>query len=341
MGGFQSLLIILLTALLLLRIYSVDGLNYYQGDPELESLSEGFVPLRDFLSDKIDASLPQPQAALLAGIVLGVKTSLPPELKQALRRTSTIHIVVVSGQNLSLLAGFLMQLGVILGRRKATLLCFSVIILYPLLTGLQTPVIRAAIMAGFTLAAQFLGREKDVFWVLLLTAFLMLIYNPNWIFSISFQLSFLATFGVSVMAPVVVKKLQFLPNIIKEDFGVSLSAHAMTWPVIAANFHQASLVGIAVNSIVLWTISLIMAGGIISLLGVALNPVLGGILALFPAVLLTFFIIIVNWFNTFPFASIYVGNVNWVVWLGYYIFILGIFVYLKKINQEPTGTNVL
>ncbi|MBI2595359.1 ComEC/Rec2 family competence protein [Candidatus Daviesbacteria bacterium] len=337
MNKFFLVATALFLALFLFRVGQTGGLSKPGIDPELENLSSGFIPSRDFLAGKIEEILPQPQAALLAGILLGVKSQLPKDFNNALRRTSTIHIVVVSGQNLSLLIGFLMKLS-FLGRRKMTFVSFAVIILYPLLTGLQVPVLRAALMIGLASAAQLLGRERDGVWILLLTGFAMLLYNPNWIFSISFQLSFLATVGVIVVAPELVKKLNRAPEIIRQDLGVSLAAQALTWPVIAANFHQASLIGVVVNTLVLWTISFIMVSGVIALAGVLTSPALGSLLALIPGVLLTYFIYVVSFFDRLPLASIYVGRLSPLVWVGYYILVLGLFLWLKSLKPNEALT---
>ena len=184
------ILIALFFIIFLFRIYQNGGLDQEKGTNEdLQTLALLFKPLQESLSDNINQLLPQPQAALLDGMLLGVKSSLPKDFNDNLKSTSTIHIVVVSGQNLSMLIGFVMSLASIFGRRKTIVLSFFLTIFYCLLTGLQIPAIRAAIMVSFSGLAQLIGREKESFWILLITVSLMLIYDPNWLLSISFQLS--------------------------------------------------------------------------------------------------------------------------------------------------------
>src|SRR3990167_6840304 len=185
----QTLLVLLLIFLVILRIESNGGLEKPDSsDPELEKYTEYLTPYREFLAGKINDFLPQPQAALLAGILLGEKSSLDKDFSNALRRTSTIHIVVVSGQNLTLLIGALMAFVTVLGRKKTIIISLIIILIYSLLTGMQIPVLRAAIMVSIALLAQLFGREAESTWVLLITGLLMLIYQPNWLLSISFQL---------------------------------------------------------------------------------------------------------------------------------------------------------
>lgn len=329
----QILLCILLILILLIRVQSLGGFEK-PTDPEFENITIYFEPIQQFLSNQADSLLSEPQAGLLMGMVLGVKSSLPSDFKKALRRTSTIHMVVVSGQNLTLLSGFVLSFASLFGRRKTVFISLGLILFYSILTGLQVPVIRAAIMVFLASLAQLFNREDKSSFILLFTACLMLIYNPNWLLSISFQLSFLATFGVVVVAPEILKQLNLLPNLIKQDLAVSLAAQALTWPIIAANFHQASIIGLFANSLVLWTVPIIMITGLAALCLSVLNLFLGQLFALIPGVFLTYFVYIVEFLNTLPFASVYVGKISTLVWVGYYILLLGIFLYIKNTNQQ-------
>lgn len=312
--------IILWTLLFLLRVTQIGGIDLAYTEPEHLTLK----PLQDYLASIFDQVLPYPQSTLMSGILLGVKGNLPFFLKKELQVTSTIHIVVVSGQNLTILAGFIMSLAPFLGRKKTILLTLGTIFFYSVLTGLGVPVIRAAIMATLAYMAKLFGKEGLGWWVLLLTAGLMLLYNPNWILSISFQLSFVATFGVVVVAPIIISYLKIVPKILREDIGVSLSAQLLTLPIIAYNFGQVSLIGVLVNSLILWTISLVMILGIVVLLVGQVSLFLAQIVGLVPGILLTFFIDVVEIFSKIPLASLVVGESSVMFWVGYYLLIGGL-----------------
>ena len=311
---------IILAVLLYVLIYFVR----WQQNSGWEIQTEIFKNQRQGMVEKIRQFLPPSQAALLSGIVLGIKQDLPYNLKLALRDTSTLHIVVASGQNLTILAGFILHLAGFIRRKTAIILAFSLIIGYTLLTGAQIPILRAAIMFGLASLAQTFGRENDGLWVLLITGGLLLLINPLWISDLSFQLSFLASFGVIVVAPVLEKFMNFLPNIIKENLVVTLGAQIMVTPVIASNFHQFSLVSLVTNVLVLWIIPYIMGAGFIFLL--FSNQLLGLILN----IMLTYFIYIVEFFSHLPFAWEYVGDFHWTVWVGYYLIITSIVLLLNN-----------
>ena len=129
--------------------------------PELKIQTEILKEQRTYLTEQVKKFLPSPQAELLSGIVLGVKQDLPYNLRFALRDTSTLHIVVASGQNLTILAGFIMHLAGLIRRRNAVILTMLVIVIYTLLTGAQIPILRAAVMFGLASLAQTFGRQND------------------------------------------------------------------------------------------------------------------------------------------------------------------------------------
>lgn len=289
---------------------------------------------RQSLDQKISQYLPSPQAELLSGILLGQSKDLPPGFKLALRDTSTLHIVVASGQNLSMVGGLFLAMAGLIKRRIAITLSLLAVCFYTVLVGFQIPVLRAAIMFSLASIAQFYGREKDGLRVLSLTAALMLLINPGWVKEISFQLSILATFGVIVLAPILLKWFR-LP-LIGQDLAVTLGAQAMVTPIIAQNFHQFSMVGLITNIFILWTIPFIMVGGVVMLLAGTVFSFLGTLTAILVNALLTYFIYIVHFFASLPFAWQYVREVSWVVWLGYYFVLAGAVFMLSLIYDKKS-----
>lgn len=322
---------VILSIILYLLIF---WLRYQQGGWEINL--DLFPKLRQNLDLRIAQLLPSPQAELLSGILLGNKKDLPGRLKLALRDSSTLHIVVVSGQNLTLVAGLFLNLAGVLKRKTAIFISIGAIIFYTLLTGGQIPVIRAAIMALLSFTAQIFGRVKSGIWVLILTAGLLLLINPKWLFDLSFQLSFLATMGVIALAPILERYLKRLPEIIKLDLAITIGAQIMVMPIIAQNFHQISLVGIFSNLLVGWTVPFIMVLGSIMLVGSIVSAAVAWFLALTTSAFLTYFIYIVQFFASLPFAWEYVGEQLWIVWIGYYLVLASIVLSLNYGKTEDS-----
>lgn len=307
------------------RLISIGGF-----DPDYRENAVSLLkPSRTYLEQTTNKILPYPQSGLLSGILLGSNKKLPFALNQQLKTTSTIHIVVASGQNLALLAGFLVSPMIFLGRKKTLVLIYLCLLIYGLITGLGIPIIRATIMLMMAYLGQLLGRPAYSWWIIGLTAGAMVIYQPNWLMSVSFQLSFLATCAVVLVSPVVQQNISFLPGILKEDLSSTLSAQALTMPIIALNFNQLSLIGILANLAVLWTVPVIMVTGFLALLGGLLSQDLGMLLAIVPDLFLTYFIYMVRFFASLPFASTSVPNTNVYFWLGYYLVILSLIMVLK------------
>lgn len=314
---------IILAAVLYLLIYF---LRLQQGG--WDTPADLFGDQRQILDQKISKLLPSPQAEILSGILLGQNKNLPGRVRLALRDTSTLHIVVASGQNLSMVAGFFLGLSGMLKRKNAIILSFTAVLLYVLLTGFQIPILRAAIMFSLASLAQFFGRQRDEIWVLTVTGGVMLWVNPKWITDLSFQISFMATLGVIVIAPIILKYLHSIP-IVAQDLAVSLGVQLVVTPIIAQNFHQFSIVGLLTNLAVLWTVSFMMILGTVMLIFSFISSILAQVVAIVTSVLITYFIYIVQFFSSLPFAWEYIGEQVWVVWVGYYLILAGVLMALS------------
>ena len=108
----SNLFIAALIIIFLIRWYFFGGYFLIEENTTL------LAPMQEYLVGICQQVMPEPQSSLLAGILIGEKQSLDPDFKKALINTSTIHMVVVSGQNLSMLAGFLLTLAPWIGRKK-------------------------------------------------------------------------------------------------------------------------------------------------------------------------------------------------------------------------------
>ncbi|GAH18972.1 unnamed protein product, partial [marine sediment metagenome] len=139
--------------------------------PEIEILESGkgvkplewVYSLRNGLSQTLTEVLPEPQASLAQGIILGKRGTIPASVRADFARTGTAHLLAISGLHLSIIAGILLSIGIwLFGRRRYTYLWLALgtIWLYALITGMHTPVVRGAIMASLFLTAELLGRQR-------------------------------------------------------------------------------------------------------------------------------------------------------------------------------------
>jgi len=240
------------------------------GDP-LHAMLFG---LRHAVIAAIDRALPEPQAALLLGVVFGYRAALPRPLEQQMIASGLIHIVVISGLKVSLLARIVQQAIGRLAPRAAPLIAAGAMVVYALLAGASAAALRAAAMGVLVVIAGRLRRDSHVFVSLAVTGAIMLGLKPGLAHDVSFQLSFAGTAGIAAMTDGIAARLAWMPAIVRDPFAATMAAEAATWPLMLANFHQLSVVAPAANALVLPLLPAIMVlGGAGALLTTALAAV--------------------------------------------------------------------
>jgi len=292
----------------------------------------GLLSFRRRLEDIFSRLLPEPQASLLSGVVLGTRRQMPKNFRQNLQKTGTAHVVVASGYNISVVAGLLICVIVRFTKRKfALFLSFLGILAYTLMAGAEPPVVRAAIMGSLTFLAQFLGREKDALRTLFFVGGVMLLANPLILFDLGFQLSFLATAGILFLGPRLNGKIFRFPGL-GENLRTTLAAQAGVLPILLTNFGQISFLSPLINVLVLPIVPLIMIlGAITALFGLVWQP-LAQIASWFAWVPLTYFIKIIEWFGKLPWVSFEIGKISFWWEIGYYLILGAIFFQKSKLR---------
>ena len=276
---------------------------------------------------------PDPEASLLAGILLGVDTGLSQGLQQAFKDTGTAHIIAISGFNIAIIAGLFFTLfSRILGQVRGTIAAILGIALYTFLVGADAAVVRAAIMGGLSLTILQFGRRNDGLSALMFSAALMAAFlNPNIPWDVGFQLSFFATLGLILYAESfqewAVKIItryttpgaaQKIAAPISEYFLFTLAAQLTTLPIMAYHFKRISLVSLIANPFILPVQPAVMIlGGVAVLLSLVWLP-LGAIAAFGAWPFVAYTIRLVELFARLPNGVIVLGNLSlWLVILFY------------------------
>jgi len=277
---------------------------------------------RGRLEKAIAQLLPEPQSSLEIGILLGTKREMPEKFLKNLRDTGTLHVVVASGYNLSVVAGFLISTLVwFVSRRKALIFAFLGVIFYTLMVGAEPPVVRAAIMASLAYGAQYLGRPRDGLIVLITAAIIMLLISPLILFDIGFQLSLMATAGILLIYPLLKEKKLFYLPVLGDDLATTLSAQIGVTPILLVNFGNLSFLSPFINALVLPLIPLLMnLGGIVALSGFFIRPI-AQVLAWVLWLPLTYFVKLIEWFGKLSWISFQIKGLS--IWwgIGYYLVI--------------------
>lgn len=225
---------------------------------------------QSLLSQHIRA--PEARAVVLA-LVLGQKDTLTPAVRAAYSGTGTMHVLAVSGLHVgilywlvSLLLGLLRPLR--WARWLSPVLSIGVLWFYAFVTGLSPSVLRATIMFTLFLLAPLLSKQSNIYNTLAASAFLLLFWYPSWLFSVSFQLSYLAVLGIVYLQPKIYSWLaprHLVVNRIWTWTSISLAAQVATAPISLYYFHQFPTYFLVANWVVVPAASLILCLGLLVL----------------------------------------------------------------------------
>ena len=285
--------------------------------------------------DLINQNLPFPQSSLLVGMLLGIK-NLPYSLSSDLKRSGLIHLVVASGSNVSLVAAYPLYLSPILGRKTALILSLLAIFLYTLLIGFQPPIIRASIMGGLSYLAALFGRQSLSLLTLTLSAALMLLFNPFYLCDLSFQLSFLATLGIILFAPIFLSFLKKLNRGVSTAIATTISAQLFVLPLIVSKFGQFPLFSLLTNILVYPIVDPVMILGFPFVFLGVLSQFFSKIFSFFLYFPLTYFFLIAHYFGN-PLFTLRIPKIPFPFFLPYYLFLLLLWQFFRKLFQKKVN----
>lgn len=252
-----------------------------------------------------------PEGPLVSAMVMGRNgVDLPYDLRNEFAQIGLAHALAASGFQVSLLVGLMLALTQRLPAKARFGLGASVLIVYIGLTGLQPAVLRAGIMGFAALVALTAERKVKPLASVLLAATLLLLFNPLWVWDLGFQLSFLATVGLLVTVPPLVKWLDWLPPAIATLAAVPIAAYLWTLPLVLFAFGVASPYSIPVNIVTTPLIALVSIGGMVSALAALIWSPAGSALAwllYYPAHGL---IAIAEFCNRLPGNAIAIGTIS-------------------------------
>ena len=232
---------------------------------ELGPVADALHGARSWLLSGLNRLVPEPEAALAAGILLGVRAGIDPAINDAFARAGLTHVVAISGWNIAIVAAIAAAAARPLtrlpsGRWLAAAAAMSAVAAYVLLTGASPSVVRAALMAGALLVARLGGARSHAMSALMLAALLMLLASPAIAWDVGFQLSALATAGLIWFGASFAARLRRWPALVREPVALTMAAQVTTLPVILLNFERLSLIAPAANVLVVPLVPLVMLG---------------------------------------------------------------------------------
>jgi len=306
-----------------------DDIYYQILFPEIERVGEGegntvkrmlFATKRAFL-DSVERLIPDPEVSLLGGLVVGAKQSLGEKLRDDFRKTGIIHIVVLSGYNVTIIAEAIMRMLSFLPRLASLSVGGIAILLFALMTGASATIVRASIMAVLVLVARATRRTVLMTRMLFLAGFFMVLHNPKIvIFDPSFQLSFLATIGLIHLSPQIEKYFRLVPTKwqLREFATATVATQIFVLPLLLYMMGELSLVAVPVNILVLAFIPLTMLFGFLAGVVGWASHLFALPFAYIAHGLLSYELFVVDLFARLPFASVSIEHFPALAMLAFY-----------------------
>lgn len=298
-----------------------------EGNEGKNILLSSLFELKGVLFTQLYRTISEPQASLLAALILGVRGGLEPSLKIAFERTGTSHIVAISGYNITLLASFLLSMfpWLHISRKRGFLLALCIIFIYVLITGASASARRAGIMGALVLLSRQMGRLRVAVNILLVSIVILLFISPKMLISdIGFQLSALSTLGLISFSPILQKYLKAIPSFLalRENIATTIAATLFTLPVVIYHFQQFSIVSILANILILPVIPLVMFSSMIALFVGFFSLQVASLMMGVPWIALTYIIAIVEFLSDFSFSLVEVHGRVSLLFVGIYFGLL-------------------
>ncbi len=226
----------------------------------MASLLEWLAGVRAAAEGGVHVYLPEPQASLAVGVLLGGPGHLDAAFRLDLQRSGLAHLVAIDGFKQVVVAGALSAVGVrVLGARGVALPIVLGVGAYTLLTGAHPSAVRAGLMVGLATLASVAGRVADPLTSLLLAVVAMAAVEPRILLDVGLQLSLSATLGIVLLSPRLRRPLRHLPRAIAEPVGLTLAVTLATLPVMLSRFQSVSLVSPAAHVLALPLLPAVLA----------------------------------------------------------------------------------
>jgi len=324
------------------KLYPTRGANAYSISFATLSVSPGPPnKLEDFrhgFTAGMYSSLPEPLAPFAMGLLIGQRSLIPPDLYGKLTAVGLTHIVAVSGYNLTIIIGAVRR---IMGKRskfQSLVVSLALIGLFLAVTGLSASIVRAAMISSLSLLAAYYGRTIRPMVLILFTAAVTALWNPFYVWGdIGWYLSFLAFFGILVLAPLFTRRFfgAHEPGVAVSAVIETSAAELLTLPFIMFIFGRLSLIGLVANLLVVPLVPLAMLASFVAALAGMWVPAISGWFALPARLSLTYMLDTILLLARIPHELVSLTLGVWAMIL-LYASILSIIVVLWR-RQPKTG----
>jgi len=280
--------------------------------------------LRNSFIKNINKVIPIPESDLANGLILGVRGGFDTDTKQEFIETGTVHIIALSGYNVSIVAeGVMKTFSLIFSEIVSIVFGIIIILLFIIMTGASSTAIRAGIMATIMLLGKMTNRKYLAGRALIIAGLLMVAYDPRVLTDMSFQLSFIATGGVLYLTPKVLNWFKFLPMRFgfREMVSSTVAATIAVLPILLNLTGVLSLVSLPANILILLLIPTVMFLIFITGISGFIFPIISIIFGYISYLALLYIISVIHFFGSLSFASVVIKSFPLLITILIYIFL--------------------
>lgn len=281
--------------------------------------------LRNAFIKNINQVIGIPESDLANGLVLGVRGGFDNDTKNEFISTGTIHIIALSGYNVTIVAENVMKiLGLVFSQIVSIIFGIIVIILFIIMSGASSTAIRAGIMATIMLLGRMTGRSYDAGRALVVAGLLMVAYDPRVLVDMSFQLSFIATGGVLFLTPKVMNWFKFMPMRfgMRETLATTVAATISVLPILLYLTGVLSLVSLPANILILLFIPTTMLFVFITGILGFISPILSIPFGFISYLILWYILSVIHFLGSLSFASVTIHSFPLLLTILTYVFLL-------------------
>ncbi|GAA0716741.1 ComEC/Rec2 family competence protein [Aquimarina litoralis] len=215
------------------------------------------------------------QLAIINALILGQKQDIDIDTFKDYQNAGATHILAVSGLHIGILLillNFLLKpLDYIFKRSRELKIVLTIIALwsFAIIAGLSPSILRAATMFSFITIGTYFRSKTSIYNALIISIFILVILDPLLIFSVGFQLSYVAVFSIIWMQPHLVKIYKprfYIDKILWETLTVTITAQIGLLPLLLFYFHQFPLLFIISNLIIIPILGIVLGLGILVIL---------------------------------------------------------------------------
>lgn len=300
--------------------------------------------VRDGFADKIRMAIPEPEASLGIGYLVGQRRALPPELDESLQIAGLMHVVVASGYNLTILVRLARRLFVKVSKYLAAFSAGTMIVAFILVTGMSPSMSRAGLVAGLSLLAWYYGRKFHPLVLLPFAAAITLLVSPSYGWNdLGWELSFAAFAGVMIVAPLTQRYFfgNKEPGTVRQILGETISAQICTLPILVLAFGQFSNVAIIANLLILPLVPLAMLLTFVAGMGVLAFPGIAAFVGAPARWLLEYMVNVAEYVAHVPWAQAEL-TITWQVAAVFYALLVAACFYMwRKTGMSLRETNLV